>query len=666
MFDWLKNRLGKNRPSGEETEACLLVDYLARQVSTPERAASVLERVVQFRLLSSADQTEALPGVYLLLEQYLAEVDPLKKYSRRQLRETARIRYGSLLALEKFKLIFDPERQQEIMLCRYLLEAVLQRSYALMGSSVDAIRAWLAKVPDEATLPLPLELDGRLPEQPREWIALLRQISLAYYQALRHNLGEQVADRHFENGYNDLAQLYQGLETFPVVISILPENILDEHKISLLSHRQIQRALLENVDQLEEFNGQLAIKNYELERAQTQLIAAREDALRASTQFRSVLNTMAEGIVVFDEHGRIVLINREVQNTWGCSADELVGKYIQILFSPSSAAQLTLDLNPNGALVNVIEPLLGEPLEMEGQRQNGHRFPLEMRITETKISDNIWYTAVVNDITSRKQAEMAMAHARDLAIQTSELKTRILAGVSHDLRTPLNTILGYSDMLLEDVFEEMNEKQQAIVKRIMISGKHMAQLITDLLDQTRIEGGQLVIQNAPFAPATMLQNTLALLSLAAREKEIDLKGSIDPSLPGTLVGDAQRLQQIITNLTGNAIKFTDAGSVLVRFYCPDEAAWVIEVKDTGHGIPKTAYKRIFEPFQQVKDGSNSPEKDKQKDGFGLGLYIVKELVTLMNGRVSVYSEVGKGSTFSVWLPLLLAHEELVHDVSFGN
>jgi protein-histidine pros-kinase len=669
LFFWRR----QSESAAEKPPTQQLIDFLAGQISAPGRAGSVLDRVSHFRQLPPAEQLETLPGVYLLLEQFLSEVDPLKKYTRQQLRELTKGQYPSLLASEQFRLIFEPERPQEILLCRFLLEAILQRSYAMMGASLDGVRGWLALVPHDVTLPLPLELDGRIPEHHREWLALMRHLSLNYYQLLQRTLGEQVAGRFFENGYNDVAQLYQGLETFPVVIGILPEEVLDEQKISLLSHRQIQRALLENVDQLEEINRELAAKNYELERTQAQLIAAREDALRSSIQFRSVLNTMAEGIVTFDENGRIVLVNREVQNAWGYTAKELVGQPLATLVAPTTAAWLTPDHHDTGVLVNVITPLLGTAVELEGQRKNGHCFPIEMHITETIISGQTWYTAAVSDITERKQAEAAMTHARDLAIQTSELKTRILASVSHDLRTPLNTVIGYADMLAEGVFDELNEKQQAIVARILSSGKHMAVLITDLLDQTRLEGGQLVIDNAPFSPTALLQDTLALLSLSARTKGIELTGSIAPNLPGSLVGDTQRLQQVITNLAANAVKFTEAGQVQVLFASPDEHLWTMEVKDTGRGIPKTAYKTIFEPFQQLKepaanDAQANEKKDghSKKEGFGLGLYIVKELVTLMNGRITVYSEVGKGSTFTVWLPLVVPQEELAHDISIGD
>lgn len=658
---WRRN----TRPPTEKTEAQALIHYLAGQVSTPARAASVLERVTQFQALSVADQEAALPGVYLLLEQYLAEVDPLKKYSRRQLRQMVENQYRPLLGQERFALIFEPARRQELLLCRILLLAILRRAYAVMGSSLEGVQQWLTAVPDKASLPLPFELDGRVPEQHREWIALMRQMSLAFYQRLLHKLGDQVASRLFESGYAETAQAYQGLETFPIVISILPESLLDEQKISLLSLRQIQRALLDNIDQLEDVNNELKAKNEELERTQAQLILAREEALRSSLQFRSVLNTMAEGVMTFDENGRIVLVNREVQSVWGYSARELVGQNLQCLLSPQSVATLQIDLNARGALHAFIETHLGETVELEGQRKDGRRFPVEMQIAETEIGGQVWYTAVVSDITGRKQAEQAMAHARDLAIQTSELKTRILASVSHDLRTPLNTVLGYADMLLEEVFGQMNGKQQEVLARILSSGKHMSQLITDLLDQTRLEEGQLVIKNAPFIPATMLQNTLAILTLAAREKGLELKSEIDPSLPGMLVGDAQRLQQVITNLTANAIKFTDRGMVRVRFSSPDERSWVIEIQDTGRGIPKTAYKRIFEPFQQLEEAPE-PDSEKKQAGFGLGLYIVKELVTLMNGRISVMSEVGKGSTFSIWLPLILVLEEYAEYAGAGH
>lgn len=651
--NWLPFSKSGVQPKTEWTQAQHLIHFLVGQISVPGRAGSILERVEQFDQLAVHEEAKQLPGVYLLLEQYLAEVDPLKKYARGQLRDLVRTQYSELLELEQFSLIFKAEREQEVLLCRFLLLTILRRSYAVMGSSLDEGMAWLTAVPDHVELPLPFELDGRVPQGHREWLALMRQLSLTYFGVLARNLGETVASRHFENGYAEVAQSYQGLETFPVVIGILPESILDEQKISLLSHRQIQRALLDNVDHLEEVNSELGNKYFELEKTQRQLIAAREEALRSSMQFRSVLDTVAEGILTFDENGRIVIINQELLTIWGYEEDELVGDNIQRLFSPKGAAVFEFDLNPNGALVAGIRDILGKTIEIEGQRKNGRRFPLEVRIAETQVGDRTWYTAAVSDITDRKRAELAMAHARDLAIQTSELKTRIMASVSHDLRTPLNAMLGYADMLIENVYGDLNDSQLSVVERIMLSGTQMATLIGDLLDQTQLEGGQLKLQAQPFEPAVLLQNTLTILAPTAKEKGLKLKSKVDKALPKYLVGDSQRLQQILTNLAGNAIKFTDEGEVKVRFYAVDADHWALEVADTGLGIPKFAHQRIFEPFQQ----EGAPSQGKQQ-GFGLGLSIVKQMVEIMNGTITLVSEPGQGSTFTVTLPRISENEEI--------
>jgi PAS domain S-box-containing protein len=253
---------------------------------------------------------------------------------------------------------------------------------------------------------------------------------------------------------------------------------------------------------------------------------------------------------------------------------------------------------------------------------------------------------LVSDITERKEAEAALALAHHQALEASRLKTQLLAKVSHELRTPLGVILGFAEILEGDIYGPPSEKKRQMMAKIINSTQYLTSLVNELLDQAQLEAGKLKLNIQPFTPADLVDDTLTKLSVLAQTKGLRLTSDITADVPTTLHGDVARLQQILVNLISNAIKFTETGAVRVWLYCPDPDHWALRVCDTGSGIPSEAQTYIFEPFRQV-DGSET----RAHKGTGLGLSIVKQLTTLMGGEVTLESELGQGSTFTVFLPL---------------
>ncbi|MEW5868809.1 MAG: ATP-binding protein [Chloroflexota bacterium] len=284
---------------------------------------------------------------------------------------------------------------------------------------------------------------------------------------------------------------------------------------------------------------------------------------------------------------------------------------------------------------------------------------LEHRIASRRI-DEIGQVANAFDLMAARlqEREQALAQARDQAVEASRFKSRLLANVSHDLRTPLGAILGFADMLKENVYGPLNPQQQTTVERIMANSDRLVVLINSLLDQARIEAGKLEFTYTTFKPAELLSDVETTMRPLARSKGLKMICQLDPKLPATLTSDPQRLHQILTNLIGNAIKFTDQGQVTVRLY-PLDSTWAMQVSDTGPGIPPEAQSSIFNPFQQL-DSSTT----RVRQGVGLGLSIVLQLATLMGGRVELQSTVGQGSAFTVYLPLKLPGEAQ-HDTTSG-
>jgi signal transduction histidine kinase len=229
----------------------------------------------------------------------------------------------------------------------------------------------------------------------------------------------------------------------------------------------------------------------------------------------------------------------------------------------------------------------------------------------------------------------------------SQHKSQFLANMSHELRTPLNAILGYTEMMVDGLYGEVPEKAQGVLERVQSNGKHLLGLINDVLDLSKIEAGQLVITAEPYSVADMVTTVLSATESLARTKGIGLGSAVAPGLP-TGSGDARRLTQVLLNLVGNAIKFTDQGSVEVRA-AQVRDTFELSVVDTGFGIAPEDQKKIFEEFQQVDNTST-----RKKGGTGLGLSISRKIVELHGGAITVESEIGKGSTFKVIVPIHVA------------
>lgn len=247
----------------------------------------------------------------------------------------------------------------------------------------------------------------------------------------------------------------------------------------------------------------------------------------------------------------------------------------------------------------------------------------------------------------QKNGELMLANAA--ANEAVRTERDFIVSMSHELRTPLTAIIGYSDMLLLNMSGDLSDVQHRRIQIIRDSGNRLLSLINDLLDLSRIQAGRLDLSIAPYAPSAMLERTAAELTVLAQRNELKFVQEIDPNLPPLLLGDEKRLQQIVTNLLGNAFKFTREGEVRLRAHAnPAAQMWVISVTDTGEGIPTEALDTIFEKYQQIKT-----DMQRGVTGTGLGLPITRDLVELMGGLIAVKSTLGVGSTFTISLPMVV-------------
>jgi signal transduction histidine kinase len=276
-----------------------------------------------------------------------------------------------------------------------------------------------------------------------------------------------------------------------------------------------------------------------------------------------------------------------------------------------------------------------DALERDGQ----HELQTALVLAESSIQSEL----ETNMALEAKNQELARANA--MIKETTRLKSEFLSTMSHELRTPLNAIRGFTGILLEGMGGEIDEEARHMLVRVDANSERLLNLINDVLDIARIEAGRMELVSEPLNPLHLATQWQAQMSVLAEQKGIGFEVHIDPELPEVVMGDGQRITQIATNLLSNAFKFTKEGKV--SLYVRSEAdTWVISVKDTGIGIPPHALNYIFEEFRQV-DGTSK----RQFGGTGLGLAISRTISRTMGGNISVRSELGVGSEFTVTLPL---------------
>ena len=351
--------------------------------------------------------------------------------------------------------------------------------------------------------------------------------------------------------------------------------------------------------------------------------------------YETVIDSMSDAVFILNKRNSIVDVNPAGQNMLELSASKIIGRDARDVFKEQSDL---MNLYQNA--MNIREEI--------AVGADSHKQFYELSISPlTDRQDKILGRAVIlHDISDRKQAENAMVTARDQALESSRVKSQFLARVGHELRTPLGVIRGYADLLTEPAYGTLSELQAKAVDEIIDSTQRVSDMVGELLDESRLAAGAVELENKPYTPALILKDVQKKLSVLAQQKGLTLSSDLDPELPDQLHGDPMRINQMITNLASNSIKFTKEGEVNLRLYLHNKNEWAMEVSDTGPGIPEEAQQDIFEPFRQA-DGSIS----RKYGGTGLGLSIVKHLTNMMEGKIVVKSKVGEGSTFTIILPL---------------
>jgi len=336
-----------------------------------------------------------------------------------------------------------------------------------------------------------------------------------------------------------------------------------------------------------------------------------------------------------DEEGKFSFISSRMRKTIGSKNDELLGKHTWVL-AP--------DLKPfhKDWLKNLRQSDGGYSREF---RLKDEKTWLEVHCVARWDDDGncFGYRGVAFDITKKKNAEQELRRAKKQAEAAAEERTRFLATMSHEIRTPLNAVIGMTDLLLDS---EQSQQQNKLTKTANMAGRHLLNLVNDILDHAKLDAGKVALEEIPFELRTELQNVHDILNAKAEEKNIHLQMTLASDLSKFYVGDAARIRQILLNLVGNAIKFTDNGSVTITALPANNGQVRFEIADTGMGISKDIQQNLFQDFAQA-DASIT----RKHGGTGLGLAICKRLVGVMGGEIGVISDEGAGACFWFEIPM---------------
>ncbi|QDT66770.1 response regulator [Calycomorphotria hydatis] len=400
-------------------------------------------------------------------------------------------------------------------------------------------------------------------------------------------------------------------------------------------------------------NEELFLKNEQLVTEIEQRKRFEEELQDQQQLYASLVDNLPANLIRKDLAGRFTFINRTFSELLGVSPGQVIGKNDYDFFPRDQANKYRRDdhtVLETGQLLHDIE-----------ENKIGHEIRF-LEVIKTPVHDAagaiVGTQAIFWDVTDRHRLELAMLRAKEDAEAANRAKSDFLANMSHEIRTPMNAVIGMAELVLDT---ELNSTQREYLSTLSESAESLLVIINEILDFSKIEAGQVELDEQPFSLREMVGDALKTLALRAHNKDLELAWHVQPEVRDERIGDAARLRQVIVNLVGNAIKFTNEGEVVVDIGEEEGGQLHFFVRDTGIGIPSEKLESIFDAFTQA-DMSTT----RQFGGTGLGLSISKQLIHLMGGRMWVESEVNSGSEFHFNVPLKIASDEQIRDAELGR
>ncbi|MEX2142640.1 MAG: ATP-binding protein [Pirellulales bacterium] len=375
-----------------------------------------------------------------------------------------------------------------------------------------------------------------------------------------------------------------------------------------------------------------------------------EEALwNAEAMWRALVDAATDGIILIDVSGRIQSFNRAAERLFGYTWGEIQGRNVGLLMPSPEREEHERYIERY--LQTSVARIIGGSREVIGRRKDNSTFPINLTVSEIWLADRRMFAGIVRDVSDEKEAAESLRLAKQAAEQANQAKSEFLANMSHEIRTPMSAILGYADLLLaEEGIDRAPSHRIDAFRTIQRNGEHLLQVINDILDLSKVEAGKLAFERIRCSPSELLFDVQRIVKQPAAAKNLPFHIDFVGEIPETIETDPTRLRQVLVNLIGNAVKFTEAGSVTlsVRLVEPssDSPRMEFAVADTGLGMTPEQIARLFQPFSQA-DASTS----RRFGGTGLGLTICKRIIDHLGGEILVESESGKGSTFRAIIPI---------------
>jgi len=375
----------------------------------------------------------------------------------------------------------------------------------------------------------------------------------------------------------------------------------------------------------------------------------------SESRMAALTATAVDGIVSISAGGIVLHVNATAEKLFGWKADEIIGNNISMLMPEPYRSE------HDGYLDHYLrtgeERIIGSAREVMARRKDGSTFPIRLAVGHARLPEGHMFVGYITDITERRLLEQDLRDAKNRAEQAAAARTAFLANMSHEIRTPMNSILGFAEVLLNS---KPTAEQAHALGIMRNSARSLLRLLNEILDSAKLDRGAMELLHLPFDLRALCEEVVAAMTTTADKKGIRLSLNYDEDLPIRFLGDEFRIRQVLSNLLGNAVKFTHDGEVGLAVTADGGKVHII-LSDTGIGIAPDRLERIFDPFTQAEASLS-----RRYGGTGLGTTISKQLVELMQGRIWVESELGKGSRFHVVLPLAPTNLEATEATVLGG
>ncbi|MAW93953.1 MULTISPECIES: ATP-binding protein [unclassified Leeuwenhoekiella] len=545
---------------------------------------------------------------YLDLERYLIIHDSRYINTEEKLRSEIKYEFPEFGNSDAFVPLYHKGKSQEIRFAQLYILTLLKKF-----KDEDPDRQATQTSIEELTAKLHQDQPNQTLVEQINYFRRIKEEAFAVHKEFGEVFGQDFVDSVFAETQMDFNKYFERIDAVSCISDVIPQlfsSLLQENNTPKIVFPSANEERPDIPDQ-----------------PQQQTSAIQND----------VLENLLDGYLLFDEHGTLLECNSLGAKIFERSKNEILNQDISNLFPAYISDKIKQDIAR--LYDNSKKSVIGRRIEIDLVKSNGKKETYEVSTSNNYTAPVESFTLLLRNISKRKDT----LKARISAEKAAEAKSTFLSNMSHEIRTPLNVILGLSEIISKNGTDNP-EILHKNIEGIAFSAKNLLSIVNDILDFSKIEAGKLSLQSIDFNLREVVYNLANGFEIKAREKGLSLSAHIDDQIPNVVVGDQFRLNQILTNLVGNAIKFTHKGSILIEVKLEsqnNEELWLnFRVADTGIGIPEEKIQTIFDSFYQVE----SPENAKI-NGTGLGLAITKELISLKKGKLNAKSQVGKGSEF---------------------